>query len=155
MDALKALASTSKGFFDIVGTRIYPDIVVPPVDLTGKRVLVTGANTGLGKEIALELAKQGAEVWLLCRDQLKAEAARDEIIEQTQNKLVFIELVDFSSLASQREFIRRWSKRTLEQRRIDILVSNAGAFFSTFVPDSACAMPWPSVLITHLRVLVF
>lgn len=128
MDALRALASSSKGFFDIVGTRIYSDIVVPVVDLTGKRAVVTGCNTGLGYEIALTFARQGAEVWMLCRDAEKAEKAKQEIVQETGNDQVFVELVDFSSLASEKAFVRRWAQRKTDQQRIDILVSNAGKF---------------------------
>ncbi|KAG8898063.1 ribosomal RNA processing protein [Tulasnella sp. 403] len=126
MDAIRALASSSKGFFDIVGSKIYPDIVLEEADLRGKRALVTGANSGVGKEVALALARWGAEVFLLCRDQAKAAAAREEIVKRTQNERVFIEIVDMASFASEREFIRRWGKRPRDQRRIDILVSNAG-----------------------------
>ncbi|KAG8863307.1 hypothetical protein FRB96_008798 [Tulasnella sp. 330] len=131
MDTLRSLASTSKGFFDIIGTRIYPDIVVPVVDLTGKRVIVTGANTGLGLEIATQFARQGAEVYILCRDAAKAKVARDAIVEETGNDRVFIEIVDFSSIASERDFIRRWGQRNADQQCIDILVSNAGIAIST------------------------
>lgn len=129
MDTVKALASSTKGFFDIVGSKVYPDIYVPPKDLTGKRVLVTGANSGIGKETALTLASWGAEVHLLCRDPKKAEAARAEIVEQTNNSKVFVEIVDFASFASEREFVRRWGQRPAKERKIDIIVSNAGTSF--------------------------
>ncbi|KIO24539.1 hypothetical protein M407DRAFT_244398 [Tulasnella calospora MUT 4182] len=133
MDSVKALASSTKGFFDIVGSKVYPDIYVPPKDLTGKRVLVTGGNSGIGKETALTLASWGAEVHLLCRDPKRAEAARAEIVEQTNNSLVFVEIVDFASLASEREFVRRWAQRPADERKIDILVSNAGVACSSKV----------------------
>ncbi|KAG8985751.1 hypothetical protein FRB90_004474 [Tulasnella sp. 427] len=131
MDTVKALASSTKGFFDIVGSKVYADIYVPPKDLTGKRVIVTGANSGIGKEIALTLASWGAEVHLLCRDAKKADAARSEIVEKTNNSKVYVEVVDFASLNSEREFVRRWAQRPVAERKIDILVSNAGVACSS------------------------
>lgn len=126
MDSVKALASSTKGFFDIVGSKVYPEIYVPPKDLTGKRVLITGANSGIGKETALTLASWGAEVHLLCRDPKKAEAARAEIVAQTDNQKVYVHIVNFASLTSEREFVRSWAQRPAAERKIDILVSNAG-----------------------------
>ena len=47
--------------------------------MKGKTAIVTGSNTGMGKETALELAKRGARVILACRNSEAAEAARQEI----------------------------------------------------------------------------
>jgi NAD(P)-dependent dehydrogenase (short-subunit alcohol dehydrogenase family)/peroxiredoxin len=91
------------------------------VDLADRRCLITGANTGLGFEVALGLADLGAEVVLLCRSQKRGEEAADRIREQTGNRRVSVEIVDMSSLQS----IRNAAPR-LAAKPVSVLVHNAG-----------------------------
>jgi len=91
------------------------------VDLSGRRCLVTGANSGIGYETALALADLGAEVGLLCRHRERAERAARQIREQTGNPRVFVELVDVSDLDSVRAAAAR-----LSTSAVDVLVHNAG-----------------------------
>lgn len=74
------------------------------VRIDGKVVVITGANTGIGKETALELAHRGGKIYMACRDMKKAEEARLEIIEKTGNTNVFCRSLDLSSFDSIREF---------------------------------------------------
>lgn len=74
-------------------------------ELFGKTVLVTGANRGLGKECAKDLAKRGAKVVLACRDMDACNEARTEIINETFNKNVECIKCDLSSLKSIQEFV--------------------------------------------------
>lgn len=74
-------------------------------DETGKVVIVTGANTGIGKETVLELARRGATVYMACRDKNRAEQAREEVILETKNTNVFFLELDLSSLESIRKFV--------------------------------------------------
>ncbi|XP_017958897.1 retinol dehydrogenase 12-like [Drosophila navojoa] len=90
---------------------------------TGKVVIVTGANTGIGKETVLELARRGATVYMACRDEAKTEQARLEIIEETKNKNIFFRKLDLASLASIRKFAADFKK---EQDKLHILINNAG-----------------------------
>ncbi|XP_060529998.1 retinol dehydrogenase 13-like isoform X2 [Cylas formicarius] len=94
------------------------------VCLVGKTALVTGANTGIGYETALDFAKRGATVILACRDESKARKARDNIIEETNNKNVSYGLVDFLDLACVRKFADEFNST---HTRLDILVNNAAA----------------------------
>lgn len=71
---------------------------------TGKVFIVTGANTGIGKETALEIARRGGTVYMACRDMNRCEKARKEIVQETNNQNVFSRQLDLSSLDSIREF---------------------------------------------------
>ncbi|XP_075855097.1 retinol dehydrogenase 13 isoform X1 [Microcebus murinus] len=88
----------------------------------GKTVIVTGANTGIGKQTALELAKRGGNIILACRDMEKCEAAAKDIRRETLNHHVNARHLDLASLKSIREFA---AKIIAEEERVDILVNNA------------------------------
>lgn len=91
--------------------------------MDGKTVLVTGANSGIGKETAREVARRGARVILACRDLQRGQQALDEIISNTGNKNVVLYHLDLSSLKSVRQFAKEIIKT---ERRLDVLVNNAG-----------------------------
>eukprot|EP00092_Neocalanus_flemingeri_P019775 GFUD01021415.1.p1 GENE.GFUD01021415.1~~GFUD01021415.1.p1 ORF type:complete len:334 (+),score=104.31 GFUD01021415.1:80-1081(+) len=90
--------------------------------LDGKTVVITGANTGIGKITALDLSKRGAKVVMLCRNVEKAEEAAEEIRKATEGEVV-VHKLDLSSLASVRECAEQLGN-SLE--KIDILINNAG-----------------------------
>jgi dehydrogenase/reductase SDR family member 12 len=89
--------------------------------LKGRVVLVTGANSGIGKEAARSFAARGAETWLLCRSERRGEAARREIQETTGSETVFLATIDLSDMKSVRRFAE-----TFDGSRVDVLVHNAG-----------------------------
>ncbi len=92
-------------------------------DMTGKAVVVTGANGGLGFATARGLAERGATVVMACRDAQKGERARERIIEETGNPRVSLEIVDVSELSS----VRSFADRILHAHdRLDVLIHNAG-----------------------------
>ena len=99
-----------------------------PPDLSGKVAMVTGSNTGIGKEIARGIARTGARVVLACRDEEKGHAALDEIAEETDNHQLDVMTVDLSCRASIRQLARDFHER---HSRLHILVNNAGIY-----PDS-------------------
>jgi dehydrogenase/reductase SDR family member 12 len=111
--------------FDRTGFRIHSltfQVEDLDVDLSGRRCLVTGANSGIGYATARALADLGAEVVLLCRSRERAEQAAQQIREQTGNSRVSLELVDVSDLGSIRAAAAR-----LSSGPVDVLVHNAGA----------------------------
>ncbi|CRK91450.1 CLUMA_CG005119, isoform A [Clunio marinus] len=98
------------------------------VRMDGKTVLITGGNSGIGKETAKDLAKRGARVIMACRTMDTANKARDEIIKETGNENVFVRKLDLSSQKSVREFAAEILK---SERKIDVLIHNAG-YANTF-----------------------
>jgi NAD(P)-dependent dehydrogenase (short-subunit alcohol dehydrogenase family) len=92
------------------------------LDPTGATCLVTGANRGIGFAVGTALARAGAHVTLLCRDPVRAEAARDEIRRTTGNDRVDYLLADLASQASIRAAADEFRRR---HGRLDVLVNNA------------------------------
>ncbi|KAJ7728281.1 hypothetical protein DFH07DRAFT_757311 [Mycena maculata] len=99
------------------------------IDLQGKTALVTGANVGIGYEIAHKLAKSGAAVYLLVRDPVKGGAARTRLMDATGNKNIHVRELDLACLTSVREFTSAWDSSV----PIDILVNNAGMVTSKYL----------------------
>ncbi|XP_046875704.1 retinol-DH_like_SDR_c domain-containing protein [Hypomesus transpacificus] len=93
------------------------------VKLHGRTVVITGANTGIGKETARDMANRGARVILACRDMTRAEMAAVEIRQSTGNTNVVVRHLDLSSLLSVRRFAREF---IASETRLDILINNAG-----------------------------
>ncbi|CAI5664241.1 unnamed protein product [Oreochromis niloticus] len=91
--------------------------------LDGKTVLITGANTGIGKETAVDMARRGARVILACRDMEKANKAAEEVKKRSGNDSVIVRKLDLASLQS----IRQLAKDVLaSEERLDVLINNAG-----------------------------
>uniref|UniRef100_A0A8D3D7P2 Retinol dehydrogenase 13 n=1 Tax=Scophthalmus maximus TaxID=52904 RepID=A0A8D3D7P2_SCOMX len=91
--------------------------------IPGKTVVVTGANAGIGKETAHELAKRGGRIIMGCRDMEKCEAAAKEIRGKTLNPHVYACHLDLASVKSIRAFAERIKQ---EEQRVDVLINNAG-----------------------------
>ena len=94
-------------------------------DLTGKIALVTGASSGIGKETAIELAKQGATVVCLSRDPERAAA---EIRERSGSAKVETLAADLSTVAGGEKAAADFLAR---HKQLHILVNNAGAAYGT------------------------
>ncbi len=92
--------------------------------MVGKVCMVTGANTGIGKVTALELAKVWAKVVMVCRNPQKGEAAKKEIEEASGSNNVDLMIADLSSLKAVRQLASDFRKK---YDRLHVLVNNAGA----------------------------
>jgi NAD(P)-dependent dehydrogenase (short-subunit alcohol dehydrogenase family) len=89
----------------------------------GRRVIITGANSGIGYHAAAALARRGAEVVLACRDEQRGVDAIARLQRTTPGARLHLERLDLASLAS----VRAFADRELALRRpLDMLVNNAG-----------------------------
>ena len=95
-------------------------------EMTGRICIVTGSNSGIGKETALGLAKIGATIVMVVRDKTKGETALKEIVNQTGNKKIDLMICDLSLMDSIRCFAEEFKKT---YSRLDVLMNNAGAVF--------------------------
>lgn len=94
-----------------------------PRSLEGATVIVTGANSGIGKATAESMVRLGATVVMAVRDPYRGEVARKEIVDRHPHSEVIVERCDVADFAEVREFVDRVAART---PRIDAIVHNAG-----------------------------
>jgi len=90
-----------------------------------KVVMVTGANSGIGKAASLALAKMGATTVIVARNKERGDAARSEIIRESRNDAVDLLLADLSSLQSVRQLVTEFQKK---YSKLHVLINNAGLF---------------------------
>jgi retinol dehydrogenase 12 len=95
----------------------------PPVDLTGRTVLITGANTGIGRATAVELARRGARVHLACRSRGRAQTVLDEITAASGPDAAAFLALDLSDLASVRAGAAAY---IASGEPLHVLIDNAG-----------------------------
>lgn len=112
----------------VLGIKVYHKLTTgicrSSVHMVGKVVIVTGGNCGIGLETAKDLASRGAKVIIACRNVKRAEVARQEIVEFSDNDDVHCRQLDLTSLRSVREFCNEIMKT---EKRLDVLINNAGA----------------------------
>ncbi|KAF9221545.1 NAD(P)-binding protein [Gyrodon lividus] len=94
-------------------------------DLTGKVVIVTGANTGIGKETVKALLQHNAKVYVAARDQVKSETAIQELKFSTGNEAIFLKL-DLGNLKAVKLAAEEFLSK---EARLDVLINNAGVMF--------------------------
>ena len=116
----------------VVGTSLYllrryfaGGVCYSKATLTGKTVIITGANTGIGLETAVDMAQRGARVILACRSAERGSAALEVVKKRSKSEDVALVLLDLTSLQSVRDFAAKILK---EEPRIDILINNAGVY---------------------------
>jgi len=96
---------------------------MPPASMIGKTCIVTGANSGIGKETALGLAQIGARMVMVCRNAEKGKAALEEIRRESGSSQVDLLIADMSSQASVRALAEQIRQK---YPCLDVLVNNAG-----------------------------
>jgi len=92
-------------------------------DLSGKTIIVTGGNSGLGFEAVKALSAKGAETILTCRNTKKGESAKEQILEEYPNAQINVTKLDLADLKSVRSFVMNFNEK---YHKIDVLLNNAG-----------------------------
>jgi len=98
-------------------------------DLSGKTILVTGANSGLGLESAKAFASKGAEVIMACRNTSKGEVARESILKENPSAkldVVYLDLMDLNSIKETAQKVKS------QYKKLDVLLNNAGIMTTPF-----------------------
>ncbi len=91
----------------------------------GRKAVITGANSGIGFDAALELARKGAELILPARTQVKADDAIRRILQQVPKAQLHAEILDLAEQKSIHAFAKRVTERFPGQS-LDLLINNAG-----------------------------
>lgn len=99
------------------------DEVLAGLDLAGRRIVITGAASGLGEESTRALAARGASVLMLARDAERNAAAAARVRDAVADADLTLDTVDLADLASVRSFAARY---LAGGRPIDVLINNAG-----------------------------
>lgn len=97
--------------------------------MAGKYCLITGANSGIGKETALGLAQAGAHVVIAARDRQRGEAARAEIAQASGNKQVALLVADLSVSSGVHALAQQYRQ---QYGKLHVLINNAGGTFSKY-----------------------
>lgn len=93
----------------------------------GRIVIITGANSGIGYETALALAKKDATIVMACRNMKDADKVKSQILGIYSKAQITTMLIDLSSLKSVRDFADNFQKKFA---RLDLLINNAGIMMS-------------------------
>jgi NAD(P)-dependent dehydrogenase (short-subunit alcohol dehydrogenase family) len=97
-------------------------------DLKDKVIVITGANSGIGKAASIQLAKLGATVVMACRSEERGRQALDEVRHAAESSKVAVMQVDMSSQKSIRQFVSDFNER---YEQLDVLIHNAANFDHT------------------------
>ncbi|TFF95380.1 MAG: SDR family oxidoreductase [Promethearchaeota archaeon] len=91
--------------------------------MRGKNVMITGANSGIGKQTGIDLAKMGATIIMIARNKERAFAALEEIKEASKSEKIDLFIADLSDQDSIRSMVKNFKKN---YKKLDVLINNAG-----------------------------
>lgn len=98
------------------------------VDCKDRHFMITGANSGIGKCIATEIAKRGGTIHMVCRNPTTAEEAKNEIISESNNQNIHLHLLDMSKSQDVQDFSKNFVENNKE---LNVLINNAGCMINT------------------------
>ncbi|CAG2114534.1 unnamed protein product [Medioppia subpectinata] len=120
--------------------------------MSGKVVIVTGGNTGIGKELVRDLAKRNAKIILGCRSVERGREAISDVIETTGNTNIYVKRCDVSSLQSVRMFC---ADVIDSEDRLDVLVcfAGSGAPFGRHLTEDGVEMQFATNHLGHFLMV--
>lgn len=121
---LKGMQEYTRSGYESAAKRFNPTDL--DVNLSGRSFMITGANSGIGKATAQEIANRGGTVHMVCRNQGRADTAKDEIMEKSKNQDVHVHIVDMSSMRQVWEFAENFS----QNNTLHVLINNAGCMIN-------------------------
>ena len=92
-------------------------------DLSGRTIIVTGGNSGLGFEAVKSFSAKGSETILACRNEQNGKSAKKEIQEEYPNAQINVMNLDLADLESIHSFVKKFNEK---HSKLDILLNNAG-----------------------------
>ncbi|XP_015481881.1 dehydrogenase/reductase SDR family member 12 isoform X2 [Parus major] len=122
---VKGLREYTRGGYESASKHFNPADV--EVDVAGRSFLVTGANSGIGKATAKEIARRGGTVHLVCRNKERAEVAKEEIVTETGNQNIFLHIVDISNPKE----IWKFAEKFQNEHKLNVLINNAGCMVNS------------------------
>ncbi|XP_051636178.1 dehydrogenase/reductase SDR family member 12 isoform X4 [Manacus candei] len=117
---VKGLREYTRGGYESASKHFNPADM--EVDVAGRSFLVTGANSGIGKATAKEIARRGGTVHLVCRNKERAEVAQEEIVTETGNQNIFLHIVDMSNPKE----VWKFAEKFRNEHKLNVLINNAG-----------------------------
>ncbi|TXT63219.1 MAG: Rhamnolipids biosynthesis 3-oxoacyl-[acyl-carrier-protein] reductase [Promethearchaeota archaeon] len=99
------------------------------VNMSGKNCIVTGANSGIGKQTALGLAKLNSHVIMLCRSEKRGEEAKRDIQNKVSDANLTLMLCDLASFHQIRDFVDKFNSKF---SILDVLINNAGVYLTDY-----------------------
>jgi len=118
--------------------------------IKNKTVLITGSTSGIGKEIAIDLAKMGLNLVLVGRSMIKLEKLKNELAHLT-NKNIF--LLEFDIRAE--KDVNSKISSILKQTNLDILINNAGLALGADSIDKGSVENWDNMIDTNIKGLLY
>jgi len=115
---MKGMKEYTKSGYESASKKFNPSDL--EVDCSGLSYMITGANSGLGKQTALEIAKRGGTIHMVCRNPKYADEAKTEIVHETKNDNVFVHILDMSDPKAVSKFASDF------QQPVNVLINNAG-----------------------------
>jgi NADP-dependent 3-hydroxy acid dehydrogenase YdfG len=119
--------------------------------IKGKTVLITGASSGIGAQLAIDIASMGGNLVLVARTLAKLESVKKQVLEL--NSSIKVELIEMS--ITEKKLVKNEMEKLLKNTSVDMLVNNAGLALGNEKIDTANTDDWDQMIDTNLKGLLY